>query len=130
MTISHYTAHSDATHGRNHVTIDLSRAQVWLGVIGALILIAASAASGVMATAHVVVPPIAVAAVQPAIDRLAAADARLETNAMKIEREGMQRDVDNTAALRQQMADLQTQLRETARVTSDLLLQLARERRR
>lgn len=130
MTISHYTEHHDAQHGRNRMTFDLSRAQVWLGVISALVLIAGSAATGVLATAHAVVPPIATAAVQPAIDRLAITDARLEAAIGKVERDGAARDAENMQALRQQMADLQTQLRETARVTSDLLLQLARERRR
>ena len=130
MPISHYTEHRDATHGRNRVVIDISRARAWLGAVAALVAIAGSAATGVLATAHAVVPPIAAAAVRPDIDRLAVVDARLEATIVKVERDGAARDAENMQALRQQMADLQTQLRETARVTSDLLLQLARERRR
>lgn len=130
MTISHYTEHRDSEHGRNRVTFDLSRAQVVLSLLGLLGGMAVSAATGVLATAHAVVPPIAASAMRPDLDRLAAADARLEATITKVERDGTQRDEQNTTALRQQMSDLQAQLRETARVTSDLLLQLARERRR
>lgn len=130
MTISHYTEHRDGVHGRNRVVIDISRARAWLGAVAALVAIAGSAATGVLATAHAVVPPIATAAVRPEIDRLAVVDSRLEAMISKVERDGAARDAENMQALRQQMTDLQTQLRETTRVTSDLLLQLARERRR
>ncbi len=130
MTISHYTEHRDAQHGRNRVTFDVSRARLWLVSIAALLAIAGSAATGVLATAHAIVPPIAQAAVRPDIERLVSVDARLEATIGKVEKDGIQRDAENMQALRQQMTDLQTQLRETARVTSDLLLQLARDRRR
>ncbi len=130
MTISHYTEHHDAAHGRNRVTFDLTRVQLWLAVISALILIAASAASGVLATAHVVVPPIAMEAIRPALERLAAEDARDAAAIAKVEHDGTVRDAENVQALRQSMGELQAQLRETARVTNELLLQLARDRRR
>ncbi len=125
MTISTFTEHKDDVHGRGHVLFDMSRAQVWLSVIGLLGGFMVSAATGVIATAHIVVPPIAYATVRSDLDRLALADARLEGTLTKVERDGIVRDSENMTALRQQMTDLQGQLRETARVTNQLLLQLA-----
>jgi hypothetical protein len=70
----------------------MSRAQVWLSVIGLLGGFMVSAATGVIATAHIVVPPIAYATVRSDLDRLALADARLEGTLTKVERDGVVRD--------------------------------------
>jgi uncharacterized lipoprotein YajG len=129
MTISHYRAERDSERGRR-ITIDLSRTQVVLGIVLALIAIAGSAATGVLATAHAVVPPIAIEAIKPALDRLAAEDLRNDQAIAKVERDGAVRDADNMQAMRQQMAELQTQLRETSRVMSEFLLSFARSNRR
>jgi uncharacterized lipoprotein YajG len=110
--------------------IDLERAHVFLGVCGLLLGFFASAASGVLATANHVVPPIAQIALKPTVDRLEAADIRLEATIAKVERDGEVRDQQNMADLREQMRSLEGQLREASRVTSEFLLQMARERQR
>jgi uncharacterized lipoprotein YajG len=130
MTISTFREHHDDVHGRGHVLFELSRVQVWLSVLGLLGGFAVSAATGVVATAHVVVPPIAQVSIKPDLDRLAATDARLEASIAKVERDDTVRAADNTRALREQMSELQQQLRETERVTNELLLQLANRRGR
>jgi uncharacterized lipoprotein YajG len=130
MTISTFREHHDDIHGRGRVLFELSRVQVWLSVLGLLGGFVVSAATGVVATAHVVVPPIAQMSLKPELDRLVATDIRLEASIAKVERDDAARTADNTRALREQMDELQQQLRETSRVTNELLLQLAQERRR
>ena len=129
MTVSTYR--DDRGSGRQQrVVLDVARARIWVAFGLAVLAFFGSAASGVLATANHVVPPIALASLKPALDQLVAADLRLETKIDKVERDGAVRDEANVQALRQQMAELQTQLRETSRVTNELLLQLARSGRR
>jgi hypothetical protein len=125
MTISTFNEHNDNVHGKGHVLFDMSRMQVWLSIIGLLGGFAISAATGVLATARLVVPPLAIATLRPDLDRLALADAKLEAKITTVQGDVYARESENTTVLRQQMADLQGQLRESSRVTNELLLKLA-----
>jgi uncharacterized lipoprotein YajG len=129
MTISTYRDERNAST-QHRIVLDISRAQVWAYTLAALAAFFTSAAAGVMATAHQVVPPIAQATLKPDLDRLVAADARLDAAIAKVERDDAVRAADNTRALREQMSELQQQLRETSRVTNELLLQLVNGRGR
>ena len=126
MTVQTYKEHHDNVHGRRRVLFDVARWQVWLSVLGLLGGMVVSAAAGVLATAHAVVPPIAAEALRPELDRLAITDARIEASINKVERDGQNRDSENMQALRQQMADLQTQLHQATEAMTALLLKLAK----
>ena len=130
MKVSPYHEERDMGQGPKRIVIDLARAHVIFAMIALLLGFFTSAASGVLATANHVVPPIAQQALQPAVARLEAADIRLEASIAKVERDGEVRDQQNMSDLKDQMRALQEQLRESTRVTSEFLLQMARERQR
>ena len=126
MTISSFQDDRSGAHrGARRTIIEMSRANLWLSILGLLGGFAVSAATGVIATAHIVVPPIVTETMRGEVDRLAATDARLEKAIENVDRTAASARQENSVLIRSQMSDLQDQLRESTRVTHELLLQLS-----
>lgn len=116
--IAKYSAERDSGKHEARVLIDVRSLHIWFSVVATILGIFISAAGGLWAAAHKVVPPIALEAVKPELEKI-----REEHKEMRSE---LQRaDQTNLQEVRQEMRDLRQSLENADGTMKQLLLQLA-----
>jgi len=117
--VARYTAQCEGGRPESRLVFDIKIVWVVFSAVALLVGMFLSAATGVYATAHKIVPPIAQETVQPFIDKLA-----LEHNQLR--REMQHSDEQNLGAVRSDIVQLREDLRETRKVVADLQTALIR----